>query len=228
MSNFSFSEHGIDLSFPLILDLMLIRDQIEGIDKSIEALAEQYQEREFKKYGDYDDPGEVRYVYQVAEEYLPNTVRMSVVVSLYTSLESNIEQLINYSRTKENQSTSLNEIVKESKTKMAGYQKFISEVLNFDFKFPEQVKENIQHINKIRNCIAHANGNLQHWPDDKVNELIKVTTKLNRQFKVEIESGYNLRLSTKFLIWCLEVVEQAVKPFEEYLKKRYQLSPYHK
>lgn len=213
---------AIDLSFPLIQDLRLLKDYVDSIDKIIASLSAHYQEKELSQYGEYDDPGEISYIYQIGEHYLPNAVKMPLVVSIYTSIESNIEQLLEYSRNREGKTLKLKDI--KASSNASQYQKYITHVLELDFKLNTS---NIADINKIRNCIAHANGNLQHWPESKVEELKKVAERLNKQHNTNIEVGYDLRISTEFLIWCLNVAEGAINPLSEYLRKRYKLYPYH-
>ncbi|MBB1485138.1 hypothetical protein [Oceanospirillum sediminis] len=225
MNNLSFKSLGIDPHFPGMLDLTLLRDYIESIDHSIEALTERYTEKELIRYGDYDDPCEVNYIYQVADGYLPNAVKMPLVVTAYTCLESSIEQLLNYAKEKEGKAKSYKDV--EGKSSVNKYQKYITNELKLNFKFKEEVKSNISDMNKFRNCIAHANGNLKHWPDNKVQELKLISERLNGKYDTDIYVGYDLRISTAFLKWCLDVTNNSVKPLEDCLKQRYKLRPYH-
>lgn len=230
MSSFSFKDLGIAPSFPLMLDLSLLRDYVESIDHSIETLAENYKEKELIRYGEYDSPGEISYIDQVADGYSPNAVKMPPVVTAYTCLESSIEQLLNYAKDKEGKLKNYNQFEdpKKHNSSISKYQKYINNELKIDFKFTEAVKSDISDMNKFRNCIAHANGNLKHWPEKKVDELRRIAKRLNKQKDLNISVSYDLQVSTTFLKWCLGVTDSAVRPLEDHLRKRYKLHPYHK
>ena len=56
---------------------------------------------------------------------------------------------------------------------------FDEALLNYDFEFDNECMQNISIINKIRNNIAHTNGNMDSISKDKVNE-IKLVEKMKR------------------------------------------------
>jgi hypothetical protein len=56
------------------------------------------------------------------------------------------------------------------------YNKYLKYILEYDFQFSNIFMQEINEITKIRNCIAHANGNLETLSDSKRNEIEKIAS----------------------------------------------------
>ncbi|WP_332737126.1 hypothetical protein [Flavihumibacter sp.] len=137
------------------------------------------------------------------------------MVSIYTIFENSITQLLSYAQGKEQKGLSIKDINDCSLT--AKFNKYMKHVLEFDFQIPEHSIKDISTLSKVRNCIAHANGNLPAMSKEKIDEL-----KTLERSGVGIElTSMHIDVSYDFLNKCMAAVEKIVRELMDYLEARY-------
>lgn len=162
---------NMDLGYPGIeinVELIVMQEYLGQMDVGVKAVCDAYLEAEIRKYEDAKYY-EYQHIYSMVEEKIPRLIRLPLVVSIYTLFENSMTQLLSYAQTKESKDLSLKDINGNSIASI--FNKYMKHVLGFDFKISNVAMEELSKIIKVRNCIAHANGNLSAMSDKKINEL---------------------------------------------------------
>lgn len=207
----------MDMSYPGIeikVELFVMREYLSQLEVGIKSICDAYLEAEIKKY-ESAEYYEYQHVYSIAENEIPKLIRFPLVVSIYTLFENSMTQLLSYAQSKESKVLSLKDI--NGSTPAATFNKYIEHVLEFDFKISNRNMDELSKINKIRNCIAHANGSLSAMSTDKAKAI--------RALKIEglmIEStSTQLDVSYEFLNNSLGHVERVVHELMDFMENRY-------
>lgn len=210
---------NMDLSYPGIeikVEFLVMREYLGQLEIGIKSICDAYLDTEIRKY-EGAEYYEYQHIYTIAEEDIPKLIRLPLVVSIYTLFENSITQLLSYAQSKEAKGLSLKDI--NGRSLASTFNKYMEHVLGFDFKISDSAMNELSKINKIRNCIAHANGNLSAMSDDAAKAI--------RALKIEgliIEStSPQLDVSYVFLKNSLAYVENAVHELMDFMENRYGL-----
>lgn len=206
-----------DLDYPGIeikVEFAVMQEYLSHLETGIKAVCDSYVKIEESKFNNAEYL-EYQYIYTVAEDYMPRIIRMPFVITIYTLFENSVNELLNFAQIKEEKILGLKDINGKSPT--SKYNKYMAHVLNFHFQFNNQVMEEISNINKVRNCIAHANGNLNSLSRDKIKEIKSIEGK-----KIGITADeYQLDVTYEFLNNSMLIVSDAVENLMEFMETRY-------
>ena len=196
------------------VELILMQEYLSQLDVGIKAVCDAYLEAEIKKLKDAEYY-EYQHIYSVAEEEIPRLIRLPIVVSIYTLFENSITQLLSYAQIKESKGLGLKDISGQSPT--ATFNKYMKHVLEFDFQISNITMQEMSKINKVRNCIAHANGNLSAMSDDKAKDIreLKITGLRIDSTSRQIDTSY------EFIENSMAIVEKTVCELMEFMENRY-------
>lgn len=206
-----------DCSYPGIeikVELIVMQEYLKQIEVAINAVCSSYLENEIIKYAE-SEYYEYQHIYSIAEEEIPRIIKLPLVVSIYTIFENSITQLLSYAQRKEQKGLSLKDI--NDRLLTAKFNKYMKHVLEFDFQIPEQSIKDIGALSKVRNCIAHANGNLPAMSKEKVDELKRLK---HSGVGIELTSTH-IDVSYDFLNKYMASVEKIVRELMDYLETRY-------
>ncbi|MFK3866019.1 hypothetical protein [Pseudoalteromonas rhizosphaerae] len=207
----------IDFKYPGIeikVELLVLRNYLPQIEVGIQEACKSYINKELENHTE-EDPLEYQHIYTIAEDEMPRIIRPPFVVTIYALFENAIAQLIEYSREKECKALTLKDI--NGRSPMSKYNKYMKHVLNYDFQFSTSDMNKIANIARIRNYIAHSNGNLPKQNGDILDSLEKVC-KVVKGVSVE---GYTLDINSSFLIYAMEVIESILRKLMAYMEERY-------
>lgn len=208
---------NMDMDYPGIeikVELIVLREYLGQMEAGISAVCDRYIEAELKKY-EGCDYHEYRHIYDMAEEGMPRMIRLPFVVTIFTLFENSVSLLLSYAQRKENKALALKDI--NTKSLMSGFNKYLEHVLAYDFRFSDRAMENVDGLQKVRNCVAHTNGNIVSMSQSKIDELRKVSKRVPG---ITIGSR-NVEVSKEFLEHSLEVVTSALRELMKYVEHRY-------
>jgi hypothetical protein len=208
--NTDFMYPGIEIK----VELILMQEYLNQMEVGVKAICDAYLERETKKYANAEYY-EYQHIYSIAEEEIPRLIRLPLMVSIYTIYENSITQLLSYAQTKENAGLTLKDI--NGKSLSSTFNKYMKHVLGFDFQISSKAMQQINTINKIRNCIAHANGNLSSLSKEKISELRVLE---DSRIGVEITS-MQIDISYSLIKSSMTTVENIVRELMNFMENRY-------
>ena len=201
---------GIEIS----VELTVLGEYLTQIDSGIKSICDGYIEQELKKY-EGSEYYEYQHVYSIAEDEMPRMIRMPFIVTIYTLFENSVSMLLSYGKTKENKALSLKDI--NGKSFIAKSNKYMSHVLDYEYQFPNTVSENISNLSKVRNCIAHTNGNLNSMSEQKIKDMRVLAQKM-RGLEV---SNRSLEISTEFIEEAMAFVNKTLRELMNHMESRY-------
>jgi hypothetical protein len=208
---------NMDMSYPGIeikVELIVMGEYLGQLEVGIKSICDAYLDAEIKKY-EGAEYYEYQHIYTIAEEEIPRLIRLPLVVSIYTLFENSITQLLSYAQSKEAKGLSLKDI--NGRSPASTFNKYMEHVLGFDFKISNRSMDELSKINKIRNCIAHANGNLSAMSEDNAKAIraLKVTGLMIESSSPQLDVSY------EFLKNSLTYVENAVRELMDFMENRY-------
>jgi hypothetical protein len=207
----------MDLSYPGIeikVELIVMREYLGQLEVGIKSICDAYLDAEIKKYEGVEYY-EYQHIYIIAEEEIPRLIRLPLVVSIYTLFENSMTQLLSYAQSKEAKGLSLKDI--NGRSPASTFNKYMEHVLGFDFKISNRSMDELSKINKIRNCIAHANGNLSAMSEGNAKAIraLKVTGLIIESSSLQLDVSY------EFLKNSLVYVENVVRELMDFMENRY-------
>ncbi|MGK0271247.1 MAG: hypothetical protein ACI88H_001904 [Cocleimonas sp.] len=208
---------NIDVNYPGIqikVELIVMQDYLSHMEVGVRAACNNYLSLEEKKV-EGQDPEEYSYIYRIAEDEIPRIIRMPFLVSLYTLFENSVNQLLKYAQDKEGKELGLKDL--NANSLPSKFNKYMEHVLGYEFKFDPKTMSSLSEIIKLRNCIAHANGNLESLSQNKANELINM-----EKDGVEITVVSNqINISYNYLCTSMGIIASALKDIMSYMEERY-------
>ncbi len=207
----------VDMGYPGIeikVELIVLSEYLSQLETGIKATCNGYIKAEEAKITD-EEFHEYKHIYDIAEDEIPRIIRLPIIVSIYSIYENSIIKLLNFAQEKEGKYLSLKDINGKSIT--SKFNKYMAHVLNYDFKFDNECMQNISVINKIRNNIAHTNGNIDSISENKVDEIKSVVKK---KTGVSI-SGNQLDISYDFINFSMLSSSTAIKKLMAYMEAKY-------
>lgn len=154
---------------------------------------------------------EYSYIYDVANYEIPRVIKLPYLVTLYALFESSILSLLKYAQEKENKKISVKDI--NGKTLISTYNKYMKHILDYEFSFNQSTMSSMSELNKLRNCVAHANGNLDS-NNIEMKELLLKNSKVS-------ELNGQLDISYGYLLDSLNFISQSIRDLMEYMEQRY-------
>lgn len=205
------------MSYPGIeikVELTVLGEYLTQMDSGIKLICDEYVENELKKY-EGCEYYEYQHVYSIAEDEMSRIIRMPFIVTIYTLFENSVSLLLSYAQKKENKELSLKDI--NGRTLISTYNKYMKHVLDYEYQFENTIAETFSNLNKVRNCIAHTNGNLSYLSEQKIEELRKVSLKMKG---LEVRPR-ELELTTEFIENAMSFVEDCLRQLMKYMESRY-------
>ena len=207
----------VDMSYPGIeikVELIVLGEYLSQMETGIKATCDSYIKAEEEKITD-EEFHEYKHIYDIAENEIPRIIRLPIIVSIYTLYENSVTKLLDFAQEKEEKHLSLKDINGKSIT--SKFNKYMAHVLNYDFEFDNEFMQNISTINKIRNNIAHTNGNIDSISKEKVDEI-----KLVEKMKIGVSiSGNHLDVSYDFINFSMLSSSKAIKKLMAYMEAKY-------
>ena len=207
----------VDMGYPGIeikVELIVLSEYLSQMETGIKATCDSYLKAEEAKITD-EEFHEYKHIYDIAEDEIPRIIRLPIIVSIYTLYENSVIKLLNFAQEKEGKHLNLKDINGKSIT--SKFNKYMAHVLNYDFEFDNECMQNISIINKIRNNIAHTNGNMDSISKDKVNE-IKLVEKMKTGVTI---SGNQLDVSYDFINFSMLSSSTAINKLMAYMETKY-------
>lgn len=168
---------NMDVDYPGIgikPEISIMRDYLALVESNIERIGSDYIDREEQKNNGITQE-EYPYFYLIAEEEIPRIIRNPTFVSIYSLLESSISQLLEFGQKKEKRGLRFRDIGRGSLLVRAN--KYMENVLNYQFNFSNNQLTQLSEIYKVRNFIVHSNATLETMS----NDLDKTLTRLDQK-----------------------------------------------
>lgn len=182
-------QHGLDLSK---LKKAYDDDIKDAPDDYIQHLDEHYSEQ-----------------YDFLTNIQPNIFNKSSLVSLYSCLEHNLNDFYNICQKIKGTEISVTDLHGDGIHKA---KKYLTKLMNVNFG-ASQEWEFIIDLNKVRNCIVHANGNINKMSTtSKLKNIVDNTPGLSlKNSNIIVSSGYlinGIAEINKFFIWLYDLISK--------------------
>ena len=216
-------DFNCDFDYPSTLELDLLRTYIENIDATVEASCQKFRETEYRKHQSSCERDEYftgQHIEYVAHEHLPNIIKKPLVITCWSQLESLCKSYIAYAHKKGAKDLSdLKEegFIKKRNSEFGKWAKFFKHELDVDLK--PSIQQRVGELNVVRNCIAHASGNVLAMHSKKIQKKISIIAE--RDIGLEVDVLDTIIIHTDFLRWSLDVVESVIHPFDAAFKAKY-------
>jgi len=197
------------MSYPGIeikVELIVLQEYLNQLESSIQTACDRYIENELSKYKNRDYE-EYSHIYRIAETEIPRIIRLPVLVSMYALYESSMSRLLTYAQGKESKTLGLNDI--RARSMSDGFNKYSQHVLGFDYQIAENFLDEIKIISKIRNIIAHTNGNLTN---EQFNDFRRWINE-----DIEIQSN-QLDITYPFINKAMQCIRDIIESLMKFLE----------
>ncbi len=208
---------NLDVRYPGIsikVELIAIREYLKQLDSGVDRICDNYLVKELEKY-DGAAYYEYQHVYTIAENEIPRLIRIPFSISIYSLFESSVTSLLSYAKDKEGKILSLKDIAGNSLH--SRFNKYMQHVLAYSFKFDEKMMQQLSRVYKIRNVAAHANGSVAEMESKARKDFEEMLTPIPG---VRVDN-YDLQVSSEYLVYALDVVENALRSLMGYMETRY-------
>jgi hypothetical protein len=213
--NYPMNFPGIEVRY----QILLMKAYLQGIWKGVEFASGEYLASELAKY-DKNDPISSRHVYEIADVAFERFASQSFVVTIYALFETSLWGLLQYAHGKEGAGCPPKDTA--GRTPIQKARRYMRKVLRWDYDFTAAEASMLSDLTKVRNCIAHANGNPLALTEGKLDEL-KVLE--SRKVGVYVNT-FSLEVDRQFLECALSVVSLMLERLIAYMEKRYGYSFY--
>jgi hypothetical protein len=207
----------IDFSFPGIeikVESNVLKEYIFQVESGVNSICKKYMDTELDKYKG-EHYLEYVHVYAIAEDELPRVILNPITLSIYALFESSINRLLIYCQNKENQVRSLKDI--KGKSLLSRVNKYIEQVLLYDYKFSDSDIQTLTSLIAVRNCIAHANGDLNQLDQRKKNNLSKI---INNRNDLSVFSE-QICVSAQYLQNMFGLIDQLLRNFMLFIENKH-------
>ncbi|MEJ2426398.1 MAG: hypothetical protein P8101_18485, partial [Candidatus Thiodiazotropha sp.] len=195
-------------------ELIVLQAYLSQMESGVKSVCDSYISEELKKYTDAEYH-EYQHIYQIAEDEMPRIIRIPFIVTIYAIFENSVSRLLDYAKMKEEKELSLKDI--NGKSTISTQNKYMKNVLGYEYQFSNKIMEDIGQINTVRNYIAHCNGNIGSLSDDKIKKLESISGKA---VGLSIESGV-IDISYQYLESSMHTVESSLRELMSYMESRY-------
>jgi len=170
---------------------------------------------------EYPDISEIKlFEDEVIEDYFPDEFkvienvfkyrfRYSIITSLYTLLEVSINQLCDHLKKYEKLPISYRELRGDGIQRAKNY---LCKMCAITEPFNRKEWADIQTLNLLRNCIVHADGNIEQTKSpDKLKNRIKVTNHISGNSELHIDKEYLLFIINSSIEFLEQIYSEAKK-----------------
>ena len=204
---------NMDMSYPGIsikVELTVLDEYLNVMEQGISAVCDSYIRKEEEKHKGVPHY-EFSYIYEVANYEIPRVIKLPYLVTLYSLFESSTLSLLKYAQEKENKKISVKDI--KGNSLISDYNKYIQHILNYEFCFNQNTMSRMSELNKLRNCVAHSNGNIDQR-NTGINKLLSNNLKIS-------ELNGQLDISYEYLLDTFQFISQSIRELMEYMEQRY-------
>ncbi|AVW95397.1 hypothetical protein [Vibrio parahaemolyticus] len=208
---------NLDASYPGIhikVELIVLKEYLSHMESGVAASCNSYITSEEKSFNGLEHY-EYSHIYRIAEDEIPRIIRMPMLVSIYTLFENSVTQLLEYTRKKEEKAVGLKDVTAKSLPSKCN--KYIERVLGLDFAFDQKTMNALSEITKLRNCIAHANGNVGSLEASKANAIQEIAAKE----KLIFLTSDQLDISYEYLRKSMDIVDASLRDLMAYIEEKY-------
>ena len=146
---------------------------------------------------------------EAADEHIPRFARMAAIVPLWGIFELTVSDITNYISEKENAKLKLKEI--KAGNIIEQINKYYEGVLKISLPWSESEIKKISLFYKIRNAVAHRNGQLQDDTEQHKKEIKNAVSKIDgvemHGYQLEVTNGY-ISTSTDLVFKMIESLNQ--------------------
>lgn len=210
---------SFDASFPGInirYEITLMKAFLSEVWAGIEHSREKYIKAEELKY--QGDPiYERQHIYAISEEAFERFALQPFTVSIAALFESSMKRLLGYGQIKENKQLGLKDV--NGKSPLDLYLKYAQLVLGYEIEISHKERSAISDLTKVRNCVAHANGDPYALDANKLEDLKDME---RRGVGISIEY-YSLSVRVDFLESSLATVDGVLDRIICYMEEKYNL-----
>jgi len=211
--NFEAGYPGINIK----VELIVIREYLKQLDDGIKKICDTYESEELSKF-EGAESHEYQHVFKISEDKLPRLIRLPFIITIYSLYENSVTQLLKYAQRKENKKLKLSDF--KGRTLTAQFNKYLKYILEYEIEFSEKFRHEISNINKVRNCIAHANGNLDALDDQKRQEIDELAAE-----DIGISTDvFQLDVSSKYLLFSFELIVGELEALMDFIERKYNIN----
>ncbi len=210
-----------------ILSIMILKSHINSIENQIKISVEEFERnketiileeypneyytRIITLHNGLDD--ETFDMEKVFNEYLPNLQRYSVLITLFSFLEHELDKLSIRIKIKDNLPLELNDINGKGINRSL---KYLNKVAGIKVNRNSELWNEILNIQKLRNLIVHNGGRLIDQSGKSKLQEIKYVTQSSL-----LDGGIDLTIKDGFLISVIETFDRLLKEIDTCIKVKY-------
>ncbi len=217
---------NLDISYPGIsfgYHSWALGAYLDSLENFIDIAKEQYRTRvkhELEKRKNEFEPEEyyqqkLNEVDEAADEHIPRYARMAAIVPLWGIFELTVSDITNYVAEREKTKLKQKEIKADNIIKQI--QKYYAGVLDIPLPWTESQLEEISLFYKIRNAIAHRNG---QFGDDTAQRKKEIKTAVEKLDGVTMH-GFQLEISSEYIEKSTQLVFSMISSLNKMVSNRY-------
>jgi hypothetical protein len=126
-------------------------------------------EKQRHKLGRQDLQDKLKEVEYVALNLVPRFFMGAFVISLSAAYESSIEDIADFVRSKEKARLKIDDLRESAPHKRIGL--YLETVIGGSYALPSDLLVRLDELGEVRNCLAHANGNLANEKERRFRKL---------------------------------------------------------
>ena len=152
---------------------------------------------------------------EAADEHIPRYARMAAIVPLWGIFELSVSDITNYVAEKEEAKLKLKEI--KAGNIIEQILKYYGGVLKISLPWSETEIKEISLFYKIRNAVAHRNGQFQDDTEQRKKEIKDAVSKING---VEMH-GYQLEITSRYITDSTNLIFKMIESLNQLACNRY-------
>jgi len=153
-----------------------------------------------------------QYLNRLTEEIVPRFARGPLLISLWALFETSIDQLARYVANDKDVVLMIRDI--NGRTFKEKWDKYFNYILRYPLPLDTQTWQRLDEIRIVRNCYAHANGQLQYIKENDENKLRALVGKTDDLF---IDSDYII-LTKSYLQQSFQIIDTVLKKLIQAIK----------
>jgi len=163
---------------------------------------------------DFELYTELLETYKDKHKHLPQILYKSLIVSIYSIIETTLSELINSTESNIKRKIKYKHL-RNSGNEIGNYLNYFNLVHNLDLKDLDELLNDLKYYADIRNNIVHFNGNLK---EDNLGRKERIKKFVTNDNSIEIEKNENLFIKDcDFVFKFLKLTERfGYKLFEDY------------
>ena len=151
--------------------------------------------------------------FNVVSRGMPILIRQSLFISTYSLLETYLNELCSTLKEELKMSIDVSDL---NGAGIFRAQNYLAKILNVDFPQSHRSWQKIGHYNRLRNCFAHANGQLSKETNKQLLKFIKDQEKIeaNILLRVELQEGFVEEVCDTMTLFARELLPRVQKVVE--------------